>query len=50
MFRLKGDPVPVRIPKLAQDEAAARQLWETAEKLTGAAWPVGHLANAFARG
>ena len=37
MFQLKGDPVPVPIPKPAQDEAAARQLWETAESLTGAA-------------
>ena len=40
MFQLKGDPVPVPIPKPAQDEAAARQLWETAEGLTGAAWRV----------
>jgi hypothetical protein len=23
MFQLKGDPVPVRIPKVAQNEAAA---------------------------
>jgi len=40
MFQLKGDPVPVSIPKPAQNEAAARQLWETAEALTGAAWRV----------
>jgi hypothetical protein len=40
MFRLTGDPVPVPIPKPAQDVAAARQLWETAESLTGAAWRV----------
>jgi NAD(P)-dependent dehydrogenase (short-subunit alcohol dehydrogenase family) len=40
MFQLKGDPVPVPIPNPAQDVAAARQLWETAESLTGAAWRV----------
>ena len=48
MFQLKGEPVPVRIPKTAQDEAAARQLWETAESLTGAAWRVVEPARAFA--
>ena len=48
MFQLKGDPVPVRIPKPAQDVAAARQLWETAESLTGAAWRVVEPARAFA--
>ena len=36
MFQLKGDPVPVPIPKPAQNEAAARELWETAEGLTAA--------------
>ncbi len=41
MFQLKGDPVPVPIPKPAQNEAAARQLWETAEGLTGAAFAEG---------
>jgi NAD(P)-dependent dehydrogenase (short-subunit alcohol dehydrogenase family) len=40
IFQLKGDPAPVRIPKPAQNEAAARQLWETAEGLTGTAWRV----------
>ncbi len=50
MFELKGDPVPVPLPKPALDEAAARQLWNTAERLTGAAWPVGERAGAFARG
>lgn len=33
-FHLKGDPVPVSIPKPAQDEAAAKRLWEIAESLT----------------
>jgi NAD(P)-dependent dehydrogenase (short-subunit alcohol dehydrogenase family) len=48
MFQLKGDPVPVPIPKPARDEAAARQLWETAESLTGAAWRVVEPARTFA--
>jgi NAD(P)-dependent dehydrogenase (short-subunit alcohol dehydrogenase family) len=51
MFQLKGDPVLVRIPKPARDVAAARQLWETAERLTGAAWRLGGAAaRVFARG
>jgi hypothetical protein len=37
---MKGDPVPVPLPKPALDEEAARRLWEVSEKLTGAAWPV----------
>jgi hypothetical protein len=48
MFQLKGDPVPVPIPKPAQDVAAARQLWEAAESLTGAAWRVAEPVRAFA--
>ena len=48
MFQLKGDPVPAPIPKPAQDVAAALQLWETAESLTGAAWRVVEPARAFA--
>jgi NAD(P)-dependent dehydrogenase (short-subunit alcohol dehydrogenase family) len=35
MFALKGDPVLVPLPKPAQDEAAARRLWEISEQLTG---------------
>ncbi len=46
MFHLKGDPVPVPMPKPAQSEAAARQLWETAGSLTGAAWRVAEPAHA----
>jgi NAD(P)-dependent dehydrogenase (short-subunit alcohol dehydrogenase family) len=46
MFQLKGDPVPVSVPKPAQNEAAARQLWETAESLTGTAWRVAGSASA----
>jgi hypothetical protein len=38
MFHLRGDPVPVPLPKPALDETAARLLWDTAENLTGAAW------------
>lgn len=41
LFQLKGDPVPVRPPKPALDEAAARRLWEISEQLTGARWRVG---------
>jgi NAD(P)-dependent dehydrogenase (short-subunit alcohol dehydrogenase family) len=39
MFGLKGHPVRVRVPRPARDEAAARRLWEVAEKLTGVEWP-----------
>ena len=39
LFNLKGDPVPVKLPKPALDEAAARKLWEISERLTGATWP-----------
>ena len=42
MFNLKGDPVPVGIPKPALNEQAATQLWQTAEELTGTAWSHGH--------
>ena len=39
LFNLKGDPVPVKLPKPALDQAAARRLWEISEQLTGAIWP-----------
>jgi NAD(P)-dependent dehydrogenase (short-subunit alcohol dehydrogenase family) len=35
MFGLKGDPVVVPIPKAARNEAAALQLWNISERLTG---------------
>lgn len=35
LFQFKGDPVLISIPKPAQDQAAARRLWEMAESLTG---------------
>ena len=35
MMGMMGDPVLIKIPKPAMNEAAARKLWETAEKLTG---------------
>jgi NAD(P)-dependent dehydrogenase (short-subunit alcohol dehydrogenase family) len=38
MFQLNGDPVLVPIPKPALDEAAARQLWDVSERLTGVRW------------
>ncbi len=40
MFNLKGDPVVVALPKPAQDEDAARRLWNAAEQLTGTKWLV----------
>lgn len=39
-FHLKGDPVPVKVPKPARDEAAAKRLWETAEFLTKVYFPL----------
>ncbi len=38
MFHLKGDPIPVPLPKPALDEEAARRLWKAAEELTGTKW------------
>jgi len=35
MMELKGPPVPARVAKPAQDEAAARRLWSVSEDLTG---------------
>ena len=34
-FELKGHPVPVPIPKTAQDVAVAKRLWAESERLTG---------------
>ena len=39
MFQMKGDPIPIKLPKPALDEAAARKLWEISERLTGVSWP-----------
>ena len=39
-FQLRGDPVPIAMPKPAQDEGASRKLWEVAEMLTGVAFPL----------
>jgi NAD(P)-dependent dehydrogenase (short-subunit alcohol dehydrogenase family) len=41
MFGLKGDPVPIKLPKPAQNSEAERKLWEISEQLTGVAWPAG---------
>jgi NAD(P)-dependent dehydrogenase (short-subunit alcohol dehydrogenase family) len=38
-FQIKGDPVPIPIPKPARDEAAATRLWEIAESLTAVKVP-----------
>jgi NAD(P)-dependent dehydrogenase (short-subunit alcohol dehydrogenase family) len=37
-FNLKGDPIPVPLPRPALDREAARRLWIEAEELTGAEW------------
>jgi hypothetical protein len=39
MFGLKGDPVPIKLPKPAQNADAVKRLWEISERLTGVAWP-----------
>ena len=39
LFNLKGDPIAVKLPKPALEEAAARKLWEVSERLTGVSWP-----------
>ena len=39
LFGMKGDPVRIAIPKPAQDEEAARGIWEIAEELTGTRSP-----------
>ena len=35
MFGLKGDPILVSVPRLAQDEEVAMRLWEVSLRLTG---------------
>jgi NAD(P)-dependent dehydrogenase (short-subunit alcohol dehydrogenase family) len=40
LFQLKGDPVPVPLPKPALDQEAAQRLWRIAEELTGTSWSV----------
>jgi NAD(P)-dependent dehydrogenase (short-subunit alcohol dehydrogenase family) len=40
VFQLKGDPVLIPIPKPAQDEAAAKRLWDVSEPLTGVQWAI----------
>lgn len=39
-FNLKGHPVRIKVPKPARNEAAAKRLWETAEKLTGVSYGI----------
>jgi NAD(P)-dependent dehydrogenase (short-subunit alcohol dehydrogenase family) len=39
LFGLKGDPVPIQLPKPALDEAAAGRLWKLSEELTATSWP-----------
>ena len=41
LFQFKGDPVLIPIPEPAQDEAAAKRLWEITESLTAVTIP-GH--------
>jgi len=38
MFGMKGDPVPVSVPKPARDQAVTKRLWDVSEKLTGVQW------------
>jgi NAD(P)-dependent dehydrogenase (short-subunit alcohol dehydrogenase family) len=38
LFNLKGDPILIPLPAPAMDEAAAKQLWDVSEKLTGVRW------------
>jgi hypothetical protein len=40
LFELKGYPMPVPIPALAQDAAAAARLWAEAERLTSTTFPL----------
>jgi NAD(P)-dependent dehydrogenase (short-subunit alcohol dehydrogenase family) len=44
LFHLKGDPIAIEVPKPARDDAAARRLWEVAEKLTGVTFALPPLA------
>jgi hypothetical protein len=39
LFGLKGDPIPIKLPKPARNSEAARKLREISEHLTGVAWP-----------
>jgi NAD(P)-dependent dehydrogenase (short-subunit alcohol dehydrogenase family) len=39
LLQFKGDPVPILMPKPAQDETAAKKLWEIAESLTAVKIP-----------
>jgi NAD(P)-dependent dehydrogenase (short-subunit alcohol dehydrogenase family) len=50
IFALKGAPVPIAVPKAAQDSAVGRQLWELSEELTGVSWPVRPQRVAFLKG
>lgn len=38
-YQIKGSPIRLHVPKAAQNEAAAAQLWEVAESLTGVKFP-----------
>lgn len=38
-LQFRGDPIQVRVPAHAQDEAASSKLWQIAEKLTGVRFP-----------
>jgi NAD(P)-dependent dehydrogenase (short-subunit alcohol dehydrogenase family) len=38
LFELKGNPVGVPIPKVAQDPQIGKRLWQESERLTGIRW------------
>jgi NAD(P)-dependent dehydrogenase (short-subunit alcohol dehydrogenase family) len=38
VFQMRGNPVPIPIPKPGQNEDAARRLWDVATRLTGVTW------------
>ncbi len=42
LFRLKGAPVPIGVPKVARNAVTAKKLWAISEELTGVPWLVAY--------
>ncbi|HEY0264992.1 MAG TPA: oxidoreductase [Granulicella sp.] len=40
LFQMVGDPVEVKVPKIAQDIEVSKRLWALSEELIGVRWPV----------